>query len=378
MSKMLKNRWSLGYNFMTGVTFGNWLKALAQNKFSVSPQYWHRAVFITLASLVNSIAAMIERLRFGKAIKQVKITQPPIFILGHWRSGTTFLHDLLAQDDEQFNFPNTFQVTNPLTFLTMETFVKRTMPWLLPLKRPMDNMTLSFDTPQEDEFATLLMTLKSVCMGFSFPLTSNQYEKYLTFREASEEDVTTWQEAMLYFCKKLSLNDKRSLLLKSPTHTGRIKFLLELFPDAKFINISRNPYRVFQSQRHLFHTAGWHTYLQVPEETSLDQGILDRYESMYDAYYDDLDLIPKGNFCEVSFEELERDPVSEVAKIYENLDLNNFEHFLPKLSNYLLTITGYQKNSFPELDEETKQLVFGRWKRNFENWGYSKTPNTGD
>ena len=40
----------------------------------------------------------------------------PVFILGHWRSGTTLLHGLMAQDD-QFAYPRIYQVSNPHSFL---------------------------------------------------------------------------------------------------------------------------------------------------------------------------------------------------------------------------------------------------------------------
>ena len=41
------------------------------------------------------------------------------------------------------------------------------------------------------------------------------------------------------------------LLIKSPVHTGRVKLLLDLFPNAQFIYIHRNPYQVFKSAVHM-------------------------------------------------------------------------------------------------------------------------------
>lgn len=125
MKRNLKHRWSIGHNYMTGITFGAWMQLLWQNRFQISPAYLHRAVFITFASLANSAFAIGEALIFGKSIQRTEITKPPIFILGHWRSGTTLLHDLLAQDIAQFNFANTYQVVNPLTFLLTENFFTR-------------------------------------------------------------------------------------------------------------------------------------------------------------------------------------------------------------------------------------------------------------
>lgn len=367
---MLKHRWSIGHNYMTGITFGAWLKLLAENRFHVSAAYLHRAAVITLASIANSGFAIAEKYRYGKAVEQVDITKPPLFILGHWRSGTTLLHDLLAQDDTQFQFANTYQVVNPLTFLTTENFATKLLPGLLPDTRPMDNMELKFSSPQEDEFAPLLMTLKSVYLGISFPQSTEDYEKYLTFRDADRTDVEAWKTAFIHFCKKVSLNDNRALLLKSPPHTARIRTILEMFPDARFVHIHRDPYRVFRSQQHFFDTAGWYTYLQKPDLGKIDEGILQRYETMYDAYFEDLPLVPEDRICELSFEELEADPMGELKKIYARLSLDGYDAFEPKLQRYVDSLSGYKKNEFVGLDENTRKLVAQRWSRSFETWGY--------
>ena len=367
----LKHRWSIGHNYLAGITHGHWWRLLAENRFAVSPVYWHRAAFITIASLINSCCALAERLRHGDAVERTEITRPPLFILGHWRSGTTLLHYLLAQDEKQFNYANTFQVVNPFTFLTTEHFVTRLFAGLVPARRPMDNMALSFESPQEDEFAPLLMTLRSVYLGISFPRRAGHYAKYLTFRDVPREEVERWQKAFVLFCKKLSLHDERALLLKSPGHTARIRMLLAMFPDARFIHIHRDPYRVFQSQRHFFDTAGWYTYLQKPDSSAIDEEILQRHELMYDAYFEDLPLIAPDRICEVRFDELEADPVGQIRRIYQQLSLEGYESFEPKLVQYARSTGGYQKNDFPILDDASRNVVARRWRRSFETWGYA-------
>ena len=370
MTQKLKHQWSVGHNYMSGITFGKWLRLLIDNQFYVSPAYWHRALFITTTSLANSAFAAIETVRYKDAIAKTRIKNPPLFILGHWRSGTTLLHDLLAQDDAQFQYANTYQVVNPLTFLTTEKFMAKWFSGLVPSTRPMDNMAISFASPQEDEFAPLLMSLYSVYLGISFPEAQPRYEKYLSFRDVDRVEVEKWCGAFMQFCKKLSLNDERSLLLKSPPHTARIKLILEMFPDAKFVHIHRDPYRVFLSQRHFFDTAGWYTYLQRPDLDVIDEGILQRYTNMFDAYFEDVKLIPEGHFHEIRFEDLETNPAQEIRGIYDALGLDGFAEFKPKLSRYIESLDGYKKNSFVEIDKPTRAIVAERWKRSFDIWGY--------
>ena len=116
----LKHRWSLSHNYLTGITWGVWRRLLRDNRFAVDPPYWHRAAFVTVASAMNAVWARREQRRYGAAIERVRITEPPLFILGHWRTGTTLLHNLLAQDTERLAYANTYQVVNPHTFLSTE------------------------------------------------------------------------------------------------------------------------------------------------------------------------------------------------------------------------------------------------------------------
>src|ERR687897_692102 len=105
-----------GPGLLAGVTFGDWLALLAANGFRVHPSCLPRALSIASYSLMNSAARCLEQLRYGAAIRKTEV-QPPLFVLGHWRSGTTLLHDLLAVDG-RFACPNLYEVMYPHTFLT--------------------------------------------------------------------------------------------------------------------------------------------------------------------------------------------------------------------------------------------------------------------
>jgi hypothetical protein len=370
ISGRLKHRWSISNNYLAGITAGDWWRLLGENRFAVASTYWHRAAFITVTSLLNSLNRQREDRRYKARIEQVEIRDAPLFILGHWRSGTTLLHYLLAQDTERFAFANTFQVVNPHTFLCTEETNSRRFARLVPATRPMDNMRQSFGTPQEDEFAPLLMTLRSVYLGITFPRHEARYAPYMTFEHVPRVEVEDWKRALLWFCKKLTLKYGRRLVLKSPPHTARVRLLLELFPQARFVHIHRDPLRVFQSQRHYFDTAIWHTYLQRPDCGQIDAGILMRYNTMYDAFFKDRPLIPDSRFHEVRFDDLERDPVGEVRRIYERLDLGPFADVEPKIQAYADSLSSYRKNDFDQLSESDRKRVAETWSRSFETWEY--------
>jgi omega-hydroxy-beta-dihydromenaquinone-9 sulfotransferase len=368
MTHKLKHRWSVGNNYLAGITTGDWLKLLRANGFAVDPAYWHRAAFITLASTLNSYFRKREHRQFHDAIAATEI-QPPIFILGHWRSGTTHLHNLLAQDP-QFAFANTYQVVNPHTFLTTEAAHTQRFAWMLPKTRPMDAMTLNFQTPQEDEFAPCLMSLRSLYLGISFPRNEDQYSRYLTFDGTPRAEIDEWKSALRWFLKKLTLKYQRPLVLKSPPHTARIRLLLEMFPDARFVHIHRHPYQVFQSCRHYYDTATWFSYLQRPDLGEIDRRILARYTQLHDAFFAQRHLIPTGQFHEMSFEELERLPLGCIKDLYQKLGISDFESSQPQLKRYVDSLTGYRKNRFPELEPALREQIADEWQRSFTEWNY--------
>ena len=106
-------------------------------------------------------------------------------------------------------------------------------------------------------------------------------------------------------------------------------------------------------------------------EPNVDQIIRD-YIEVYEAFFEQRHLIPADNFCEVAFGELERDPIGQVQRIYDNLSLPEFGYIEPKLSEYVQSIDGYSKNSFPELPSEIRERLGHEWSRCFEEWQYPK------
>jgi hypothetical protein len=243
---------------------------------------------------------------------------------------------------------------------------------MLPRSRPMDNVAIGMETPQEDEFALCVASLKSPCLGmFSFPRRADHYDRYLTFQDVPEREVEEWKSTFRWFLQKLTLRYRRPLLLKSPTHTARLRLLLELFPGARFVHIHRDPYAVFQSARHLYHRL-WSIHLLQKPTVDLDEQILRRYTRMHDAFFEQRGLIPEGQFHEIRFEDLERDPIGQLSVTYERLGLTGFESFLPRLQQRVDSLAGYRKNQFEELPAELRQRVASAWQRSFDTWGYPR------
>src|ERR1700676_4997764 len=236
--------------FWDGMDAFSWFRLLARNHFQISPRCWKRAAFITVFSVVNFLLGLVQTVLLGRRIARTKIMESPIFVIGHWRSGTTLLHELLTLDS-RFTFPKTYDCFAPNHFLISEWFARTILALLLPKQRPMDNMAVAWNLPQEHEFAICNMGLPSPYFTIAFPNRPPQYQEYFDLEHISSAEKARWKDGLLWFLKCISWRDRKPIVLKSPPDTFRIKVLSEMFPGARFVHITRNPFAVFPSTVHL-------------------------------------------------------------------------------------------------------------------------------
>jgi omega-hydroxy-beta-dihydromenaquinone-9 sulfotransferase len=352
---------------LQGMSLGETLRLLSRHRFAVDPRYWPRAAFLMLGSVLTSAFAWYEECVYGPHFRGVDV-KSPVFILGHWRSGTTFLHNLLTIDP-QFAYASLWQALNPHTFLTTERYGKL-VRMLAPKTRLTDNVGYRADSPLEDQFATN-GTLCSPFLRWVFPCCADYYDRYLTFQGVPRAELEQWKAALLLFYQKLTWKYGRPLLLKSPPHTCRIKLLLDMFPDARFIHIARNPYSIFRSTRRQVEVSFLTTCLQRSRPPNLDDWIIQRYKTMYGAFFRDRDLIPAGQFCEVRFEDLICDPVGWVGRIYKQLSIAEFDSVQPALQRYVDSLQRYRANEYAALPPALRHNIAEAWRRSFEIWGYA-------
>jgi omega-hydroxy-beta-dihydromenaquinone-9 sulfotransferase len=358
-----------GPGTLCGLTLGDWLRLLRDNRFAVDPPYWVRAALITGGCVQNSLFAHWERWRYDAAIRAIE-PESPLFILGIWRSGTTHLHNLLARD-ARLAAPTSYETLFPHTFLTTMRMNAPFVDWMIPAKRPQDNVKMGMYEPQEDEFALNCLTQISPLLSLAFPRRAGHYNRFITLRDCTPAEVARWKTTLHWLVKKLTFKHRRPLVLKSPCHTARIRLLLEVFPDAKFVHIHRNPYDVFLSSRHLMQTAARYSTLQRLNHTRLEESTLHDCQVVFAAFFEERDLIPAGRLHEIRFENLENDPLGQLRGLYDSLQLGDFAVAEPAVRTYLDSIAGYEKNRYVELEQPWKGEVARRWRRCFEEWEYA-------
>jgi hypothetical protein len=354
--------------FLSGTSLTNWLRLLCQNRLGVGWRYLPRALYLTFVTLATLPFRVYERLRFDPRVAATRIEKPPVFILGHWRSGTTYLHVLMAQD-RSFAYATNLQVILPELFLGSSKLFEGAVRRFLPHKRWMDEFLLAPHLPSEDEFAVANLCSRSMYHSLPFPQNRYFYVRYCTMDGVPEREVREWQGVLLYLLKKLTYSaGGRRLLLKNPTYTARITYLLELFPGAKFVHIYRNPYEVFCSTMRMYEKMFPSFYLQEPRGDA-KEFILGVYQRMHEKYFAEKGLIPEGSLVEVRYEDFISEPLREVERVYQGLGLAGFEEARSAFAAYIAAQKSFQVNR-NALDEPLRREVAARWQSTFEAWGY--------
>jgi len=322
----------------------------------------------------------LESLIHGRKIARTSIDQPPVFVLGFWRSGTTLLHNLMCEDP-QFVYPSLYETVFPHHFLLTEDIATKLTSWMVPDSRPMDNVKVSWSTPQEDDVALCVLSLLSPYTLLAFPSELEDARRSLFLDQLPAKDKEAWQNALLLLLKKITLRHKgKRVVLKSPSHTYRVKVLTEMFPDAKFVYIYRNPFDVFNSTCHLRRTMIDENTLGKTKYVNLEEDILLLYQMAFEAYERDRQLIPEGNLHEIRYEDLAANPLEELEKVYGGLGLNGFETVKQIVAPQVPQIKRYKKNRFVP-DEYWMKRVASDWADAFERFDYPpvlKTPEAAD
>ncbi len=348
---------------------GVWVRLIADNG-GVPRRYWGKLARILALSAMTAPLRAAERLRYGPSrMARIRIDQAPVYIQGFGRTGTTHLHNLLSQDPG-FGVVSTFQAIAAPMFLVGRGRLERLIAQRMPATRPMDNMAVSLDLPQEEEVAVANTSHLSWAHHLSFPGRARAYlDKFATMRLTPSEWVS-WERAYLDVLRKATLaSGGRRLVLKSPTNLGRTAALRRLFPDAKFIHITRNPYAVYHSMRHLYRTMLPICQLDDVDWEAVDAAMRESYATTLRQFLRDRESIPRGHLAEVRFEDMEKAPMAEMERLYTELGLPGWERARKPIADYLHTLSGYRKNAH-RIDQETIDIVDRDWGFAVREWDY--------
>jgi len=331
-----------------------------------------RARSISLISPLMTPLCSAERAINGRRIGSTEIPLAPVFIIGHWRSGTTFLHNLLSKDP-QFGYVTLFQTLAPGAFLLGRRTLQPLLALRSPNTRPMDDVKIRMPYPSEEEFALAHLCPQSAYLGWYFPNDWQElFSRYALMRGISGDDKREWKAAYRELLIKATIYfGGRRLVLKNPMNTARISALREMFPDAKFIHIHRNPYDVYSATLHLFREVLKVVSLQEVSEAHIRSCVLDFYPEMMNEFWAQRGSIPDGNYADVRYDDLVGDPLSQLERIYGELGLPDWRDAVPEMERLLGSRRKHRPNRYAD-EVYQRDLVDEQWGFAFDQLGYER------
>ncbi len=344
----------------------------AANRIPLS--MWPRLAAFFGSALGRLPLSLAERIHVGLQDDPLEDMPAPVFILGHWRSGTTHLFNLMSRDP-RFAWPDPIATGLPWDFLLLGRALRPLLKRALPESRLIDNVAVNPDSPQEDEIALASMQTLSYYHALYFPKDLPGHFERGAFPDAagvSNRGLERRARRLKHYSRKLLLNmPGDTLLVKNPIHTGQVAWIRSIWPEARFIHIHRNPYIVFESTRNFYRKLLPAYALQPFEVEAAEPLILDAYPRMLERLYAHTDDLPANQFIEISYDELDAQPLACLAQVYRQLGLEGFEDIEHDLREYLDSIRDYKKNPH-RFTAETLDKVDAAWGEYLARWGYER------
>jgi hypothetical protein len=351
-----------------GTTLLNFFRVLRGK--NISPRYYSRVPITIILILFCSLFHWIDRFWFWFKKNDKIPMEPPVFILGHWRSGTTLLHNLLTQDPTAA-FVTTYHAVFPNNLKSQWLF-RPLMQMMMPDVRPGDNLKLAVQFPQEDEYALSNITHRSYYHVFYFPGSYKEYYRdYVRFENASPELIDQWTNTYRNIVMRaVMISAGNRPVLKNPVNSGRIRNLTQLFPEAKYLFIMRNPVVTYLSSKKFFCQLYPTLNLEEFSTEQINKMLLDVYVMLLSDYLAHRSLISQENLIEIRYEEFELNPMYHLEKIYERFHLGDFTAVAPQFQAYLHTQKDHKMQGYKikrkELDLVLEKLGFAMRKWNYD------------
>ncbi len=139
--------------------------------------------------------------------------------------------------------------------------------------------------------------------------------------------------------------------------------LNEIFPKARYIHIMRHPHKVVPSTIRMWDIVGKQNAMNRKWVKPNIQDTSSLLFKMLKKIDEDVMNLPKERFCELKFEDLEKNPIEEIKNIYKQLNVEFSVGFEKQISEFLISVKEYQKNKYtmPESDKLEINNILKSW-----------------
>lgn len=269
---------------------------------------------------------LVEAYRCDRMIRDYSLAHPPVFILGYWRSGTSFLQALLRLD-ANLATSTLFRSLFADVYWSTESWLKPALNALCrvtSMDYALQRVRMDWDLPAEGDVALCSsFSAQSYTWGHLFPKSFCDWIRRLVW-QPDVRSTNAWLEHYDYTLRKLSRScDDKRLVVKSPGDTARMAHLLRKYPGASFIYIHRDPFAVFQSNRYLWNVVQRQVSLHTVSDEVITELIIDSYKRILSTYLAQRRNIPCSQLVEIRYEDLAAVPVATLDHVYRTLELGD-------------------------------------------------------
>jgi Sulfotransferase family len=291
-----------------------------------------------LAYRETIVGSLINRLLLTEAFKQNPETfrkplKSPIIVLGLPRSGTTFLHRLLALDPAHRAVP-WWELARPLPDPGSDEQPDRRRQVFQKKLRRLQKLTPDLDRKHYTRVDTPEECIWLLANTFFSPLfwALAPVYGYLDWYK-NQDRLQAYYEYRLLLQVLQAADPTRRLVLKSSTHTGAIETLLQTIPGSLLIQTHRNPVETSASLASLFYSL--HSRMTDRLDVRrMTEAILSFHEHQIARNLEARDAHP-GALFDVYYDRLVADPIGTVRDIYDHYGLAWSEEFAERLNYYL-------------------------------------------
>jgi omega-hydroxy-beta-dihydromenaquinone-9 sulfotransferase len=302
-------------------------------------------------ALLHTVTFALDPIVFP-ALRHKEI-RTPVFVVGHARSGTTYLHRMMA-NDPRASYVLLWEMFFPS--LIEKKVLRAALRWdrrfggrLRTRVDALDARLFSSSNavhesglfaPEEDEFL-LTMSCASGFWVVQYPYVDDLDFYYVDDRwppRKRRRVMTFYRECVR---RQLLLNDGSMHLSKAPIHCGRVASLIEVFPDARFVVPVRNPYETIPSFLKLMQFA-WSARKRSEEDMRKSfRSFVESSLHYYQHPLEVLDAHPEVPSAIVDYRDLVTDPAGTLRRVYDEIGID----MVPKVEEALAAEKGREYTS---------------------------------
>lgn len=298
--------------------------AMARRNGPIPMRRWPRLALYVARHLSFAPLRALEGALHNRAIRQQPLAAPPVFIVGHWRSGTSFLQTLFGVDP-QMTTNTVYRAVFPGTYLLTERWLKPALGLAaraLRLDYEIQRSRLDFDLVAEADVALCLLgSAYAYSWGHLYPERFEAWMRRLVLApSAAERDG--WLAHQDFLLRKLSYAaGGRRVVSKTPGDMGRVAALRAQYPEARFVYISRDPIDVFHSNLYLWDVIQRRIALQTLPRARLEEIVIGTWRELMQAHRAQWAAVPAAQRVSIDYAELRRDPIACMRGVYAALGL---------------------------------------------------------